>query len=359
MLIYILNYLSIPIYTSLLRDKRKVNLLVSIQMFLILAFRSDTLGPDLENYSNYYNIWSQYAFGKMISATRFVANHKVTCGLESGYVWLNWICAKFGLSFHGYLVVHAAICIFGMCYFLNKYAINKSLALAIIISFGTFQTFFYLLRQDMAFVVLLFVMESVKERKFFKFFSLWVLSVMFHREMIPAILIYFLYDIQITPKTFLLVLSGLGIELVAIEILYNKIIYAFLVRIGKGSYLFGDFQMNNMMVLMLLMVLCIFSLSLFETVFKDNDYRVMFWMMAIGLAFEVLSLYVPVFSRVAIAVFFPFAIVLFTDVITFCFDKYHTFIFDSALYIAAFALYLYTLRISAIVPYVSIFNQML
>lgn len=356
MLIYILNYLSIPIYTSLLRDKRKVILLVSVQMFLILAFRSDTLGLDLENYNNYYNIWSQYTFGKMISATRFAANHQVTYGLESGYVWLNWICAKLGLSFHGYLVVHAAICIFGMYYFLNKYAIDKSLALAIIISFGTFQTFFYLLRQDMAFVVLLFIIDSVKERRFSKFFCLWALAVLFHREVIPVILIYFLYDIQITPKTCLLVLAGLGIELLAIEILYNKIIYAFLVRIGKDSYLFGSFQMNNMMILMLLMFLCIFSLSFFKTVFKDRDYRVMFWMMAIGLAFEVLSLFVPVFSRVAIAVFFPFAIVLFADVIALCFDKYNTLIFDITLYILAFALYLYTMKGASIVPYVSVFN---
>ena len=357
MLIYILNYLSIPVYALLLRDKNKALFLVSIQMFLILAFRADNLGPDVDNYYQYYNTWSQYTFAKMISATRFIGNHKVTWGLESGYVWLNWICAKIGLSFHGFLVIHAAICISGMYYFLNKYAINKCVALAIIIGFGTYQALFFLLRQDLAFIVLLFIIDSVKERKFLKFFCLWALAVLFHREVIPVIMVYFLYDIQVTPKTFIIVLAGIWIGLMGIKILYNTIIMAFLTAIGKECYTFGDLQMNSMIILMLMIFLVIFTLSFFNNVFINQDYRVMFWMMSLGLGFEALSLYVPVFSRVAIAVLFPFAIVLFADEVSIYFDKYNALLLDSILYTLAFALYLYTTRVSGIVPYVFFWNQ--
>ena len=91
MFIYLFNFLSIPFYDLMIKDKKKIIWLVCVQMFLILALRADTLGPDMRAYSTFYNTWSGYSLGEMIGATRFLSNHEVVYGRESGFVWLCWL----------------------------------------------------------------------------------------------------------------------------------------------------------------------------------------------------------------------------------------------------------------------------
>ena len=57
MAIYLLNFISIPIYDLLIKNKKKLVLIVSLQLFLILALRADTLGVDLDNYKQFYEFY--------------------------------------------------------------------------------------------------------------------------------------------------------------------------------------------------------------------------------------------------------------------------------------------------------------
>ncbi len=358
MFIYLFNFLSIPFYDLMIKDKKKIIWLVCVQMFLILALRADTLGPDMRAYSTFYNTWSGYSLGEMIGATRFLSNHEVVYGRESGFVWLCWLCSKIGFSFHDFLVVHAFLCIIGLYYFIKKYAKNKPLTLLFVICFGVFQMFFYILRQTLAFVVLLQSIEFIKKRKMGKFLLIGCVAVMFHRVALPFLFIYFLYGVKITRKLFVLVYAAC----IGIIIMIKPIYYIFFVPILKmggmsEDYALGNFKMNNMIILMLLISLYIMIMTNTKYLFEDGNNRIFFWSMSLALVCESISLYVPVYSRVAIALFFPFGLVLFANVINMQKIRTNRLFWITLFLILSSFFYVYQLgRDPYIVPYVSIWG---
>lgn len=356
MLIYLVNFLSVPIYSLIDKNKKRVLFVVCLQMFLILSCRNELLGVDLENYKLYYAEWSKYSFWEMVGTTRFVVGQRISWGLESGYVWLCWICAKVGMSFHFFLIIHALICMGGVYNFIKEYAENKVLTILMIISFGIYETFFGILRQSLAFIILLLAVKPIKERKFLRFFFIVCLSVLFHRVALAFIFIYFFNSIKISKNTFFCMYGICFLFFLSIPVLYD-IIFGFILRLaGKEEYQLGDFTMNNMIILMFLISLFILVMGDVKKIFENENYRICFWAMFLALLLEVLSLYAPVYSRVAISIFFPFAMLLFADVLNMLKIQTNKLICAVSIYAFLFLFYIYQLSDSYIVPYISMWE---
>lgn len=354
MLIYIINYLSIPVYSFLLKDKRKVILLVCAQMFLILAFRSTSLGFDMRNYETYFNEWSQYSFSRMVSGTRIFVGHRLPWGLESGYVWLNWLCAKAGIGFRGFLAVHTFISMFSLGYFLRNNARNSGMALALIISLGIFQSYFYILRQMLALSVLLFSVDAIKERKLVKFLMEICVAVLFHRAAAVCVLLYFLYGKKINKNMLCFVYAVSALTVLAVPYIYNGIVIPILKYVGKADlYPLEEFQPNNMIILMAMFLLYIWIMANTKEFFRDEKYRIGFWGGALALLIETFSLYVPVISRIAITICLPFAMPMIADVAYCQKNTENKYILQISFYVLLFMFYLYQLRASSIVPYLT------
>ncbi len=362
MLIYLINFLSIPVYSLIDKNRKRIVFIICFQLFLMLIFRSDTLGGDLKNYSVYYQVWSGYSFGEMVQATRLFLNQKVVWGLESGYVWFCWICAKACLPFHGFMVIHAMICMAGLYRFLKSYAINKPFVLVLMIAFGVHRTFFGALRQAIAFVILLSSIKAIQQRKIWRFLAILCGAVLFHRVTVPFIIVYFLYDFKITRRTFLAVYAVCIVLLVMMQPVYSMILEPLLKMAGKDDlYGIGNFTMNNMIVLMVLLSMFVMIMSNVKKVFVNGVYRIFFWAMALALVIETVSLYIPTFARGAITVYFPFAMVLVADIIDMQISRSNRVILTAALYMFLFVFYVYQLigdynMADSLVPYVSVFS---
>lgn len=354
MTVYILNYLSLPFYSLLIKNKKIQIIIVGFQMFLILAFRSIELGSDLGNYQKYYNYWSSYTLIEMIRNTG-VLKFKGDWGLESGYVWLNWFAAKIGLDFHALLIIISFICIWSLCHFLNKYAENGMLAMAIVISFGLYSSFFYILRQSLAMAVLLYSVDSVKNRNLFRFLSLVFIAFLLHRASIVFVIIYLAYKIHITKMTFLLFYITCALELFLIPILYNKLFLPLLFIIGKEDiYSEIFFQSNNMVICMIVLSVILLILTKAGLFFRDDSnelYRIFFWTLMSAILVEIVSLYSPVISRIAICMLFPFSSVLLADIFTKQRMYMNRHILVTSSYMILFVFYVYQLFSSSIVPY--------
>ena len=69
MWIYLLVYLSIPIWNRVFKKNRIAFItVVATELFLILALRAPTLGVDLDNYSGGYRYISSLSFADMIKS---------------------------------------------------------------------------------------------------------------------------------------------------------------------------------------------------------------------------------------------------------------------------------------------------
>ena len=164
MAIFLLNYISIPIYDLLIKKKRAVLLLVTLQMFLILALRADTLGVDLVDYKIFYEHYQTMTFGEIIRGFRPIGGSAHVYGVDSGYVLFNWIIGKLGFSFHSFLVIYAGLVLSSVALFIDRYCEDVGVALATFVSIGGFVSLFGILRQSLALAI--FLQHKLRPRKF-------------------------------------------------------------------------------------------------------------------------------------------------------------------------------------------------
>ena len=356
MTIYILNYITIAFYWLLIKDKKKFVLISCLQMWLIMALRSTAMGYDIENYEIYYKSYSANSFHSMLTSTRLIRNQAVNWGLESGYVWLNWICAKCGLSFHSFLVVHAAICMIGLGKFLKRYSSEALFTLMIIISFGIWGSFFTVLRQALALVVLLQSIDSIKGRILWKFLLYIVVACLFHKAAVFFIPTYWLYIIPINRKNVFFVVVSAITWFLAVPRVYS--FFSFLLGLlGRSEmYVIGDMQTNKMIICFVALLIVVFTFRKKKRIGETDDFRLSFWGLVLTIFVEIISLYNSTFSRAAIEVLFPFATVALSDVVTKQGLLSNRRILGIVYFFVLFVFYCFVTVDSSIVPYIPIWG---
>lgn len=354
--IYLINFLTIPLYKKLFKDKKIFLDVICFQMWLIMVFRSSRLGDDVNNYAQYYNLWATYSIKEMILSTRFILNHDIIWGLESGYTWVCYLCAHVGFSFQFFLVIHSTICMLGLRKLLLNYSKSPDYSMLIIIAFGIWGTFFYVLRQSFAFVALIWAFQNLIDKKNIKFFIYCVIAIMFHRSSIVFIAIYFIRKINITSKNIIILsLMCIGCLLLVPKIYFFIGIY--LSIFGKANlYQLGEFQPNIMIICFIFLFLFILLFSHRLTLFYDEKNKLLFWCFLLAIVIEIFSLYIPDFSRIAICELFPFGAILLGNVIENLSIESNRRIIKRVGFILLFVLYIYILKGASYVPYIPFWN---
>ena len=347
MAIYLLNFISIPIYDLLIKNKKKLVLIVSLQLFLILALRTDTLGVDLDNYKQFYEFYKTLSFGEIIRGFRPIGGSAHDFGVESGYVLLNWVIGKLGFSFHSFLVIYAAIVITSVSVFIYRYCDNAALGFATFISLGAFVYSFGILRQTLALAVFLFAIPALEKRRFWRYLVLVVIAGLFHQSLFIAIALYFIAKLKANKTLYAIFIGASLLLVVATPLFYNKLIFPIIVRLGRYYYL-NDFEWNNMFAVML--VMAVFFMFFFKNREREDNSMQCGFLMALPL--QALAFYIPVFSRLASAVFFNFICVLLPNTIFRLETRSQRLQANTVAYVGLLAFYLYTMIDSVLVPYV-------
>lgn len=311
MAIFLLNYISIPIYDLLIKKKRAILLLVTLQMFLILALRADTLGVDLVDYKVFYEHYSTMSFGEIIRGFRPIGGSTHVYGLDSGYVLFNWIIGKLGFSFHSFLVVYAAVVLTSVAVFIDRYCKDVAIALATFVSLGGFVAMFGILRQSLALAIFLMAMPALVNRKFWRFALIVGIAGLFHQTFYIALLLYPLSKLKANRTLFATVMIASAALLVLIPTLYDNVIFPIFVKLGRYYYIEG-FMWNNFFLL--LVGLAVLIMLFFRREHKSDNAMLCGFLMT--LPFQTIAFYVPVFSRLAGAVFINFACPLIAGMVS-------------------------------------------
>lgn len=347
MAIYLLNFISIPIYNLIIKNKKWLVFIISTQIFLILALRADTLGVDLENYKQYYEFYRTLPFGEILRGFRLIGGSAHDFGVESGYVLLNWLIGKTGLSFHSFLVIYAGIVVGSMSVFIYRYCENAALGFAAFISIGAFVSFFGILRQSLGLAVLLFAVPFLVKRKFWRYLLLVIVAGLFHQSLFLAIVLYPLAKLRANRIFYAIVIGGSLALTVLTPVLYNKVVFPILAKLGRYYYI-GEFEWNNMFAVMLMLAI-IFMLFFKNEKKEDNALQCAF---LLALPLQALAFHIPIFSRLSNAVFFNFACVLLPNMLSRVGGRNQRFQAYTVAYLGLFAFYAYTMIDSVLVPYV-------
>ena len=299
MAIYIINILLIIIYAILIKDKKKFTILVSIQLFLILALRSKYLGVDLVNYNDGFYYIKSLSFTDMISKLHFIstAELKYPFVYESGYVLLNWIISHLGLSFHGFLVICAFINIASFSYFIYKYSEIPWLSYIMLCAFGIYTYFFGIIRQSLALSVFLWAIHFAINNKNKRAILLFVLSFLFHRTILIMLPIFILIKTKpIKKKTFTILITLSFPFLLSSNIIYSNIVYRIMLFFGKG-YTGHGIQINNLIILLYIIAISIIIFSNFKKTENNKMFNIAIWMLILSIYVEIIGMYNDNFAR--------------------------------------------------------------
>ena len=351
MILYALNFLSIPVYGRFIKNRKRLVLLICLQLFLILALRVDTLGVDLVGYKIYFDAYKELSFVEIIEGFQCIGNFEHGYSMESGFVVLCWIVGKLGFSFHGFLVIYAIICLSSVGVFIYRYCKDIPMAFIVFLTFGAFVTFFGILRQSLGLAILLFAIPYLKKRNLVKFLILIFIAGLFHSTMWLGVPLYFISKINVTKKTYILGILGSFFIVASIPILSPILIAPVLNLFGK-TYEISGFEWNNMY----LIIICIAILFTLIYKFENEDETVFHWGFIFAVMIQSVAFYFPIFSRVSNAVFMNFLCPIFPTFINSLSKKFSSLI-KWVVVILMLALYIYSIDGNNLIPFIPFWSK--
>ena len=352
MLIYLLSAAMMPIWGMLWpRNKKKVIFMCCTTMFLLLALRAETLGVDLDNYSAGYNYISGLNFSEMISRLHFFRTAELVYpfSYESGFALSMWLVAKLGFSFHGYLVIYAAFCMWSFGDLCNKYSTNAALTCLLFMCINTFSLSFGILRQTLAMCILLWATDAIKKQSLFNFLGITALAFLFHRIAILIVPVYILSRIELSKKRLYGCLAFCVVFLLLSPFIYGDVLVPFLTLMGKTSYTGGEFRVNNLIIVMFFTMLGLVSISRREYISSDS-YRICFIAGILAILVEILGMYNEVIAR-SIYVLWIYMYILIPDVVQRLRIRDNRRLLSVGIYLIVLVYFAYEIHGSEIVPY--------
>ena len=352
MAIYIINILLIVLYSFVVKDRKKYVILVSLQLFLILACRSITLGVDLPNYYDGFYYIKNLNFRDMLSSLHFfeMADLVYPFGYESGYVFINWIVSHLGFSFHGFLVLCAFINIFSFGYFIYKYSDIPWLSFVILCTFGIYTYFFGIIRQSLALSIFLWSLHFAVHNKKIKSLLLFLLAFLFHRAILIMMPVYFFVNRKKRTRKMFIIALLLSFPFMLLSgPIYSNIIYPFMSFFGKG-YTGHGMQLNNLIILLYIIA---FGVAIFANFKKGSENKmngIAIWAIILSIYIEIFGMYNDNFARV-LQMYNVFLLITIPYVVRQYNNQKSIIFVKSLMVILLTSFFVYTTRKSEIVPY--------
>lgn len=351
--VYICNYLSMPLYARIFKLNRKsFCVLASLQMFLLLALRADTIDVDYPTYEAAFRFISTIDFSDMLSRIRIFRTARLPSpfDLESGWMALNWLVSHMGFGYRSVMVLCAAINMYAVGKFVYKYSATPWLSFCIFESFGPYQYMFGVLRQSLALSLVLLAVDAYYKKNRGRAFLLLAFAFFIHRTAILAVILFLLISWNNADKSIFKVSLFMWIPFVAIApFLYNKLIVTVMSALGKGGYVGHAMQLNNMVLLLLL--IGILTILFYKFSNSSTSMEKMFvWSVIVSIYWTTLGMFNDTLSRSKdyFAFFLAFEIPL---VLFHCRPSRYAQYGRFAVFIMLLAYMVYSLNGSELVPY--------
>lgn len=205
--IYIINISLIIIYSLIeliLYDKNKKTSKVTktlffiafFQLFFIMTFRSHTLGSDGEAYLKAFNISKGVSWREIFN----LRAHSPIFNFERGFIFLSKIISTFTGNYTVYLGIMSLIILVPVFSTLSKNSKLPMLSVFLYISLNFFHFSISGIRQAIAFSLVLYSYNFLKNNKNFKFIIIILLAATMHKSAIVFIIALFIRKIKFDQK---------------------------------------------------------------------------------------------------------------------------------------------------------------
>lgn len=144
--------------------------LAVLPLALMTMFRAGSIGNDTQGYIDYFDSIKSLSLSQALDNTRF----------EKGYILLNYILSRISKNSQILLIVSGAFSYFSLSRWIYKWSAAPGLILCLAVEMLYIDSWMNVVRQAIAFFILLFAFDDLVERKFWRFLVITVLAAQFH-----------------------------------------------------------------------------------------------------------------------------------------------------------------------------------
>ena len=144
--------------------------LAVLPLALMTMFRAGSIGNDTQGYIDYFDSIKSLSLSQALDNTRF----------EKGYILLNYILSRISKNSQILLIVSGAFSYFSLSRWIYKWSAAPGLILCLAVEMLYVDSWMNIVRQAIAFFILLFAFDDLVERKFWRFLVITVLAAQFH-----------------------------------------------------------------------------------------------------------------------------------------------------------------------------------
>lgn len=221
-------------------------------MYIMVAFRHDTVGTDTTNYVNIF----QHLYSKRIDSLNDI-------GTEPLFTVFCRLCGYLPYDDRFFFAVSALIPIWGIGRFYCRESEDASLTIVLFAISSVFAMLFSGIRQCFAIGIGIMAFSFVRQSQFWRFLICVILAMGFHNSAVLLLLLYPTYHVKITKKWIPWVAS-----IMIVVFVFNRQIFSFLlVILSQYSRFEGTITSTGAYTMLILFAM----LGVFSFVIPDED----------------------------------------------------------------------------------------
>lgn len=265
---------------------KKWNFIIALlPVFVLIAFKSESIGADTNNYLEAFSDFRDINYGE--------EGEKV---LEFGFQYLLIILRRITHNPQSLLITLGILTFISLYRFIKQTASNWCLALYFFICLGFFQFVMSGIRQSMAIEIMLLAYPLIKKKKLFPYMLMVVVASLFHRSAIVCAPLYFIANMTVNRRN-----TTMMIVVMTILFFFSDTIL--LTTADVMNYVYGIERTDNGHVFLLIVLLITYfayknkeiilsSQSETKNLFNANYVSVLLWIIRmVSRTVERVSLY--------------------------------------------------------------------
>lgn len=190
------------------KKKKHILVLALVPYFILMAFKSSSVGTDTSNYFQSFSAMSWYPFSGFWGFDEYGYER-----IEKGYKLYIWLLSRISSDGQILMIATTIINTAAIYSFIRKNAKNYSLALFFFVTLGFFQFAMSGIRQTLAISIVLFGYEYLRDRKLIKFSIVVLLAMLFHKSAIFFFPAYFVVGMKLNR-------TNIGLALASTFVIY-------------------------------------------------------------------------------------------------------------------------------------------
>lgn len=329
--LYIVYSLIISFFSNLWKKNNRKEILTFflwLGLFIIMAFRVETVGNDIIRYLNHFE------------SSRWINFFETS--RETGYMIFLKVLIFLGVSKRGYLIIVSFLISAPISWFFFRYSKNVTLSFLFHFTIGIFAFTMSGIRQSIAISLTLFALHFALKRKLLPYLALIFIAINFHTSAIVFLPVYLLVNLKF--KSFKpLIISLLFIVFI---IIFNQKVFSFIDIFAPEKYIRIYLMSDDKSQLNILPVIFQFMLPsgvIFLWYWQkrkinniSKEELLFFYLTIIATVFTVLALNISALYRLSLY-FTTCTMVLLSNVLSGFSNKTNGFIFKTIIIIICIA----------------------